>query len=426
MIKKDSMFYRFCAYGFLKNLRFFDPFLVLFFRDAGLSFFQIGILYSIRDLSTGVLEIPTGVYADAYGRRGAMVMAFVSYIASFMVFFLLPGFYPFIGAMLFFALGEALRTGTHKALILEYLKLNDMEDLKVGYYGRTRAASQLGAALNSLIGAALVFYTGNYRYIFVASVVPYLLDLFNLWSYPKVLDGELHRFERGVIVQRARATLGSFFAIFRSGHALRAILNSAGFNAFYKSSKDYLQPILNAFAISLPFLVGLDDTRRSSVIIGLVYFVIYLMSSYASRSADQVEERLPGLAMAINVTFLAGAAALFLAGLTAWQDVRLLSIVVFLLLFVLYNVRRPLTVAFVSDQIAHEVMASGLSAESQASTLIMVALAPALGALADAFGVGAALAAIGALMIVVWPGVRAQDRQALRARPARVESGGGQ
>ena len=69
MIKKDRMFYKFSLYGFLKNLRFFEPFILLFFRDASLSYLQIGLLFSIRDLATNILEIPTGVYADAFGRR---------------------------------------------------------------------------------------------------------------------------------------------------------------------------------------------------------------------------------------------------------------------------------------------------------------------------------------------------------------------
>ena len=90
MIKKDRMFYKFSLYGFLKNLRFFEPFIILFFRDAALSFFQIGLLFSIRDLATNLLEIPTGVYADAFGRRRSMVMAFVAYILSFVIFFLFP------------------------------------------------------------------------------------------------------------------------------------------------------------------------------------------------------------------------------------------------------------------------------------------------------------------------------------------------
>jgi len=69
VIKNDKMLFRFSLYGFLKNLRFFDPFIVLIFLESGLTFFQIGLLYAIRDLATNILEIPTGIYADAFGRR---------------------------------------------------------------------------------------------------------------------------------------------------------------------------------------------------------------------------------------------------------------------------------------------------------------------------------------------------------------------
>jgi len=92
---KSEMFYRFALYGFLKNLRFFDPFLILFFREAGLSFLQIGILIAVRDISTNILEIPTGIYADAFGRRKSMVMSLSSYIVSFLIFFWIPQFNNF-------------------------------------------------------------------------------------------------------------------------------------------------------------------------------------------------------------------------------------------------------------------------------------------------------------------------------------------
>ncbi len=161
-MKGDRLLFRFSLYGFLKNLRFFEPFLILFFRDAGLSFFQIGVLYAVRDISTNLLEIPAGVIADAFGRRRSMVLSFSAYIVSFVVFYAWPGFNSYALAMAVFAIGEAFRTGTHKALILEHLRIEGIEHLKVTYYGRTRSMSQLGSALNSLIAAALVFYTGNY------------------------------------------------------------------------------------------------------------------------------------------------------------------------------------------------------------------------------------------------------------------------
>jgi MFS family permease len=415
-VKKDSMFYRFSLYGFLKNLRFFEPFMVLFFHENGLSFLQIGLLYSVRDLATNFLEIPTGVYADAFGRRKSMLMSFSAYILSFFIFYLFPNFYAYGLAMLFFASGEAFRSGTHKALILEYLNLNQMGEYKVAYYGRTRAASQLGSAVNSLIAAGLVFYTGSYRYVFIASTLPYVLDWINLATYPKELDGELAQLQRGAIWQQVRTTLKTFGALFRDAHAMRAIVNSAGFSAFFKTTKDYLQPILKAFALSLPILVALDETKRSSVAIGLVYFGIYLLNSYASRSADQVGGRFVSLARAINLTFLAGAGLLLVAGVAAWQNVAVLAILVFLGLHVLQNLRRPMNVAFISDQISHKVMASGLSVESQFTTLFMVVLSPLLGALADGLGVGAALAILGCAMLLL--ALLAQVKEVAETSPA--------
>jgi len=401
LFKKDRMFFRFALYGFLKNLRFFEPFLVLFFREQGLTFLQIGVLYAIRDLATNFLEIPTGVYADAFGRRKSMLMAFGSYIVSFFIFYYFPNFYVYALAMLCFALGEAFRTGTHKALILEHLKLNEMEHLKVEYYGRTRAASQLGSALNSLLAAALVFYSGSYRYIFIASTLPYVLDFVNLSTYPKDLDGELVRLQQGAMWAQMKMTVSTFIDLFKDLDAMRAMLNSSGFDAFYKATKDYLQPILKTFALSLPLFLALAEAQRSALVVGLIYFVIYLLSSYASRGAATFSKRFANVARAINVTFVIGAGFLFVAGIASWADLAVLSILVFLGLYLLHNVRRPMNVAFISDQISSKVMASGLSVESQLTTLLMALISPILGALADSFGVGTALACLGVGMLLV-------------------------
>ena len=118
VISRDIMFYQFSAYGFLKNLRFFEPFILLIFRSYGLSFLQIGLLYSIRDVATNILEVPTGLLADSFGRKRAMVSAFIAYILSFLILYTFQEFWILAFAMVLFASGEAFRSGTHKALIL--------------------------------------------------------------------------------------------------------------------------------------------------------------------------------------------------------------------------------------------------------------------------------------------------------------------
>ena len=81
-----AMLFRFSLYGFLKNQTYFEPFLILAFREKGLSFFQIGLLIGFREVCVNLFEVPSGAVADLYGRRRAMIFSFLAYIASFLLF----------------------------------------------------------------------------------------------------------------------------------------------------------------------------------------------------------------------------------------------------------------------------------------------------------------------------------------------------
>ncbi len=405
-IQRDLQFWKFRAYGFLKNLRFFDPFLILFLREAGLSFLAIGTLISIREIATNVLEIPTGVMADAFGRRKAMLFGFSAYILSFILFYLGSTFWLFVIAMIAFAIGETFRSGTHKAMIMEHLRLRGYEDRKVFYYGKTRAASQLGSALASLIAAGLVFWTGNYRIIFLASTVPYVLNLLLLASYPRALDGEhivLSGMGWRVVGNQFAATVRGLCALLRNPCTVRGLLSSASFDALFKSTKDYLQPIIQAQALALPVLLSLQGEQRTAILVGCVYFVIYLATSFASSSAGAVQARLKSLSRGINLTLVIGIGLLIGAGAAAWFNLDGLAIAAFLGTYVLQNLRRPLIVGYLADRFEHGSMASGLSVEVQLRTLIMAGMAPILGWLADQIGVGAAIVYVSVGVLLITP-----------------------
>jgi len=394
--REIAVFRRFALYGFLKNVRLFEPFLILALRDGGLSYTQIGLLYAIRALTTNVLEIPSGLLADLWGRRPALIVAFLGYIASFILFYVANGFAAFAIAMVCFGLGEAFRSGTHKALILSYLADRGMSDRRLEYYGATRAASQLGSALNALLAAGLVIYSGNYRFLFLASSLPYVLGLINIVTYPRSL-------ERPSSAGSYADTIRGFAAIFRNRPALRAMTNSAVFTACFKSSKDYLQPVVAAAALTLPWGFGLDATDRTAVLMGVVYSLIFVIASGASRSARGISDRFRDAASAVNVTYIVGAGALLLAGLGSYVTAMAVSIVSFLVLYVIQNVRKPMNVAYTSGQLPEAVMASGLSAESQFKTLLEMFIAPAIGVVADRVGLGVSLMGAGAFLVVLYP-----------------------
>lgn len=400
------MYLKFRLYGFLKNLRFFDPFILLFFIDAGLSFFSIGILYAMREISINVFELPTGFLADSLGRRKAMIMSFSSYILSFALFFLFQDFWIFALAMVFFASGEAFRSGTHKAMILDYLKRKGMEELKVEYYGRTRSASQLGSAVSALASIALILYFGNYRFVFLAAIIPYIAALFLMASYPRYLDGDISRGRRSKeadLRKSFRRTWASFINIFKNRDSVRGILNSSLFGGVFKASKEYLQPVMKAQAVALPLLLFMADEQRTAIMVGLAYFILFLLSAITSRSAGRFASRYDDLARPINLTFVLGGLILLIAGLSEHLEWYFIAAIAFVGLYIIQNIRKPINVGYISDTIPGEVMASGLSVESQMVTIVTAVFAPLIGLLADVYGIGISLTIVGIIYILLFP-----------------------
>ncbi|MFT7536320.1 MAG: MFS family permease, partial [Hyphomicrobiaceae bacterium] len=174
------MLFRFSLYGFLKNQRYFEPFLILAFLEKGMSFFAIGALIAFREIATNVLEIPSGSIADLLGRRRSMLLSFGAYLCSFVLFWLADEQWLLWPAMFLFAIGEAFRTGTHKSMIFEWLRREGRSAEKTKVYGHTRSWSKFGSAASVVIGAGLVFSLDSYAAVFLLSAVPTACNMINL------------------------------------------------------------------------------------------------------------------------------------------------------------------------------------------------------------------------------------------------------
>ena len=401
--RRDIQFYRFCLYGFFKNLRFFEAFLVLFFLEKGLTFLAIGTLYAVREITINIFEIPSGIIADVAGRRRTLMLSFVFYIISFVIFFFSQQYGLFLVAMIVFSLGEAFRSGNHKAMIFHYLQVNGWAGQKVHYYGITRSWSQMGSALSALSGAAVVFFTGSYKYIFLYSVIPYVLDFIMVAGYPRFLDGDRHRASWRMVAEQFREVFTDLLDGIRSRKVLRIIGSLSMYSGYYKGIKDYLQAVIATWAIAVPILVNMTDKQRSSVMVGFVFFLVYIMSSFASRYSGRFADRYANLAIPMNISLAVGLASGILSGLFYNFELWAVSVVFFIIVYMIENVRKPVGVVYLSNGVSSSVHASVLSVDSQAQSLGAAAVAPLIGIFADLFGVGWGIMAGTASLILIAP-----------------------
>jgi len=377
------MLVRFSLYGFLKNQRYFEPFLFLIFLEKGLSYFAIGVLIGFRELCLNLMEIPSGALADLYGRRRTMIAAFVGYVISFVVFALSHSFWALMGAMFCFAMGDAFRSGTHKAMIFDWLAHEGRLTEKTKVYGFTRSWSKMGSALSVVIAAGMVFYSGQYSHIFWFSIPPYVLGIINFFGYPAYLDGARRRsFSGHAVWSHFKQALHRSW---QDSNIRRLIVESMGFEGLYKSVKDYLQPVIQHLAVTLPLLVGVEDTRRTALMVGGVYFVLHVLSGIASRRAYRLRDRLGSEENAAKWLWQLYGLLFLILTFSFSRNMLWVAILCFTGMAIAQNMWRPILVSRFDDHAPAEESATILSIESQSKSLATILLAPLLGYAVDQF-----------------------------------------
>ena len=379
------MLFRFSLYGFLKNQRYFEPFMMLFLLGSGNSFATVGFLIGFRELCINATNIPAGAIADLYGRRRCLLVSYAAYVIAFLCFGLAPNTLPYLFvAVFFFGIGEAFREGTHKSMIFTWLRLNGRMDEKTKVYGYTRSWSKIGSAVSIPIATAIAYSTSNLNALFLAALVPYAIGFVALCTYPKELDG----CPAGEVpIRRVFAHMWQTLCDAVKISGLRRLITEAmGFEGFFDIIKDYVQPMIKTLLLGIPVLLALGDDRRGTLLIGATYFVFHLGSAWSSRKAHVLSQHCGNddaascfLWRCMLVIYLAMLPCLALA-------LYVPVIALFFLLYLMQSAWRPLIISRFDAYSPETHGTSILSVESQSQTFAKMLLAPALGFLVDWVG----------------------------------------
>lgn len=399
-IKNDQQIWKFCFYGLLKNLRFFEPYLLIYLMSLGQSLFYIGVLYAIREAVIYIFEIPSGIIADTYGKKKELMLCFTFYVFSFIFFFIANNFYILIIAMIFFGLGEAFRSGTHKAMILTYLEQKDWFMHKTFVYGRTRSFSLIGSSISAFISILFVLNLPDLKWLFLLCILPYLLDFLLIASYPDSLD------ER----KESQLSMKGFFknsyirmkSIAGNKTLEKVLLSSSLYDSIFKTIKDYIQPIMMSLVLTTTTLsfMELNADKTTKVYLGIIYGIFYIFSANASRNVYKLNTYASSEKLMTVFFDIMSAASLILA---AAIKVKLtpLVILIFLILYVSKDARRPLFVDVCSDNMNKNERATTMSIDSMLTAIFTIVFAPLFGYIADTFSISTLFLFIGISIFIV-------------------------
>lgn len=385
-ISKDLQIKKFCFYGFFKNLVFFKPYLVVYLLGNGLTLIHIGLLVSIREIVVNLFEIPSGLFADTFGRKKVLLISFVFYQIAFIFFFFCDSFFIASIAMFFFGLGKAFRSGSNKAMLYTYLEKKSWQGHKTFVYGKTRSFSLLGTAISSILAIVLILSLPHSRFIFIASIIPFVLDFLLVLSYPNYLNktgGKTNKSLWGLVKETAKEL--------NQNETIRKLLfTQSFFDGLFKTIEDFIQPILSSIILGAGILIfsNLDSQTNLNIVLGITYAVINLINSIGSRYAYVFKNAL-GARNILNFSYLLLGGILVILALFIEQYI--LVIAIFLFLNVSLNIRKPIFVDEIGNEIPKSERATILSIASQLESITITILAPILGFLAEEYSIAMAM-----------------------------------
>ena len=398
-IKKDKQVIKFCLYGFFKDLTFFEPYLIIFLMAMQLNLFEIGLLMAIREAMMYLFEVPSGIIADHYGKKKELMMCFVFYMIAFVLFFLSDGFWTVAIGMVFYGLGEAFRSGTHKAMILSYLEQKGWFEHKGFVYGRTRSFSLLGSSLSAFMGILFILNLPAMKWIFLLSVVPYILDFLLIASYPESLDepsGAEKSLKNFIHISKSQLS-----TVFKNANLNKIVLSSASYDGIFKTIKDYIQPIMNQLilAAGVGTLMTFDADQSLKIYLGVTYGIFYIFSSRVSKNIYKMTVKYSAIKV-FNIAYdIFGISLICLAWVIA-NHWLFASIGIYFVLYLMMDARRPVFVDASSDFIEKKQRATVLSIESQMRAILMVVMAPLFGWIAVHFSISVLFLGIGVLLLL--------------------------
>jgi hypothetical protein len=168
-----------------------------------------------------------------------------------------------------------------------------------------------------------------------------------------------------------------------------------GFEGLFHAIKDYLQPVLAVVAATVLVKLGptadWTDMRRTALLVGPVYLLLYVCAAVASRKSHLVPGRAGGVERGARALWIA---LLCLSALLAASDLLgLVSVTVlaFVAVHLLQNLWRPVLVSRIDQHAPAEEGATVLSMESLARRTSTMVWAPVLGAAVD-WAAGSSLA----------------------------------
>lgn len=349
--------------SFFSSLYFYLPISTLWYQSHGLSLMQVETLGGIGGITFMFTTVATGMFADKYGRKSAIVVALLFQLLGEVLFLFSSSFFMFMLCAISAGLGFSFWGGAFDALIVDSLKADNKQSETQKTFGSLMAykglSTVIGAGVSSFIVAQLI--TSRFILAILLTIgsvsIAFMISLFikepqKAEVTHKVTPREL--FSRSILLLKQNRKLGRLVAL--------AVFTTP----------------FTAYLISLyqPYFQNLHIPGRW---FGLAFAIGGLLVLLSSKYAYLIEKNLGGKTALLVFTLLPGV----FYGLMAMTSSPWLAVTFFCLNYGTSAFQEPLFTDYTNRHIPSETRATLLSFIAMLSSLYVAVMGPIIGNIAD-------------------------------------------
>lgn len=377
----------------LRSFPFWSAFItgsIYYIRLVGLGPLQLVLVGTVLELTTFLLEIPTGVVADVYSRKLSVVIGFAVIGAGFVLQGAVPTFSAILAAQLLYGGGWTFISGAEDAWLADELG----SDALPNAYLRGK---QIGLAAS---------FAGVFASVALASLrlnLPFLLSglpLIGVALLLLVIMPET-RFRRAVADARSTwhrmgLTLAGGFRSIHVSPLLMTIMAATLLLGISREGIDRLWEAHLLDAVHLPLLGNLDTVVWFGVINAIAMLAALLLSIALQGYVRRFTDRRAIVWLIARNLFLGG-------GIVAFALSRSFVAIVaaFVAVYTLRELGEAVQSAWVNRSIGSDSRATVLSTISQMDAIGQAGGGPAIGIVGARLGLRASMLMTGALMAPV-------------------------
>lgn len=341
-------------YTFFQYFVFFFPIMQLFFQEKGITLYQIGIISAVSAITMLILEIPTGIVADKYGRKYALILGGISLLLAMITLIFGNTFIHFVIMSLFWGNTLAWISGSKSALLYESLLSVKREKEFKKTYGKIWLYASIGGAVSAGISSSL--YSVDIRLPFILSMISGILMIVIATMFKETEHKQIHK----------PKILSEAFKTLKNSSDLKFILVYSviigfGFSFLFKYAQVYFD------------LIGV-----AIFLIGPIYGIRLLVEGFGGIIEEKFEKITSKKFVVLSVP-LSIALISLMFGLTHWY----LGVILFILVFLFFGIQRVIIEEYVNERIPSKTRATIKSMISAFIGISIMIFEPILGLIAD-------------------------------------------